>query len=63
MNNRRVILIVMDSVGIGEMPDADEYGDAGASTLGHIAERVPTLSLPNPLPSRSCVYRGRKYKL
>ena len=47
MNNRRVILIVMDSVGIGEMPDADEYGDAGASTLGHIAERVPTLSLPN----------------
>ena len=46
MNNRRVILIVMDSVGIGEMPDADEYGDAGASTLGHIAERVPTLSLP-----------------
>ena len=47
MNNRRVILIVMDSVGIGEMPDADEYGDAGASTLGHIAEREPTLSLPN----------------
>ncbi len=47
MNNRRVILIVMDSVGIGEMPDADEYGDVGASTLGHIAERVPTLSLPN----------------
>lgn len=46
-SGRRAILIVMDSVGIGELPDADEYGDAGASTLGHIAERIPTLSLPN----------------
>jgi phosphopentomutase len=31
----RVVLIVLDSVGIGEMPDAAEYGDAGADTLGH----------------------------
>lgn len=31
----RVILIVLDSAGIGEMPDADEYGDRGADTLGH----------------------------
>ncbi len=46
-NKRRVILIVMDSVGVGELPDAAEYGDAGASTLNHIAERVPALSLPN----------------
>ncbi len=46
-DKKRVILIVMDSVGIGELPDASEYGDAGASTLNHIAERVPTLSLPN----------------
>ncbi len=46
-DKKRVILIVMDSVGIGELPDASEYGDAGASTLNHIAERVPTLLLPN----------------
>ncbi len=43
----RVIWIVLDSVGIGEMPDAAEYGDVGRSTLGHIAEsrplRIPTL--------------------
>ncbi len=44
---RRVIWIVLDSVGIGELPDAAEYGDVGRNTLGHIAEsrplRVPTL--------------------
>ncbi len=34
---RRVIWIVLDSVGIGEMPDAAAYGDAGSDTLGHIA--------------------------
>ncbi len=31
----RVVLVVLDSVGIGEMPDAAEYGDAGSHTLGH----------------------------
>ena len=31
----RVLLVVLDSVGIGEMPDADAYGDSGADTLGH----------------------------
>lgn len=31
----RVVLIVLDSVGIGEMPDAEDYGDKGADTLGH----------------------------
>lgn len=38
---RRVILIVLDSVGIGAAPDAGEYGDAGAATLPHIGEAVP----------------------
>ena len=33
---KRMILLVLDSVGIGAMPDADEWGDAGADTLGHI---------------------------
>ncbi len=42
----RVCLIVLDSVGIGAMPDAAEWGDAGSDTLGHIAENY-NLSLPN----------------
>jgi len=37
----RVIVIVLDSVGIGELPDAGAYGDQGSNTLGHIASRVP----------------------
>jgi phosphopentomutase len=44
----RVIWIVLDSVGIGELPDAAEYGDTGRNTLGHIAEsrplQIPTLA-------------------
>ena len=43
---RRVIWIVLDSVGIGAMPDAADYGDAGSDTLGNIA-RVRALRLPN----------------
>jgi len=43
---KRVIWIVLDSVGIGELPDAAEYGDVGRTTLGHIAESRP-LRLPN----------------
>jgi phosphopentomutase len=43
----RVIWVVLDSVGIGELPDAAEYGDVGRTTLGHVAESralaVPTL--------------------
>src|SRR5271154_123448 len=43
----RVIWIVLDSVGIGGLPDAADYGDVGRNTLGHIAEaralRIPTL--------------------
>ncbi|HEY3381851.1 MAG TPA: phosphopentomutase [Vicinamibacterales bacterium] len=36
----RVIVIVLDSVGIGELPDAADYGDRGSNTLGNIARRV-----------------------
>src|SRR5262245_30558173 len=43
----RVVLVVLDSVGAGEAPDAASYGDAGASTLGHIASAVGGLKLPN----------------
>jgi len=45
-NFRRVTWIVLDSVGIGEMPDAAAYGDSGSDTLGNIA-RQRTLHLPN----------------
>lgn len=43
---RRVTLIVLDSVGIGAMPDAADYGDAGAHTLKHCAEAMGGLRLP-----------------
>ena len=43
----RALLIVLDSVGIGDAPDAARYGDEGANTLGHILERLPQLRLPN----------------
>jgi phosphopentomutase len=62
----RVIWIVLDSVGIGAMPDAGEYGDEGSDTLGHICLRRK-LELPNlsrlglsrikPLPGLCCVER------
>lgn len=42
----RIIWIVLDSVGIGELPDAAQYGDVGRDTLGHIARSRP-LRLPN----------------
>jgi phosphopentomutase len=45
MTIRRVALLVMDSVGVGALPDADEYGDQGSNTLGHIATRIP-LKIP-----------------
>lgn len=44
---KRVILIVLDSVGIGELPDAHLYGDTGANTLGNIALSYPGLHLPH----------------
>ncbi len=44
---RRVLLIVLDSVGIGALPDAGEYGDAGANTLLHVARGVGGLNVPN----------------
>jgi phosphopentomutase len=44
---RAVVLIVLDSVGIGGAPDADEFGDAGSATLPHVAEAVGGIKLPN----------------
>ncbi|WP_113928714.1 phosphopentomutase [Bacillus sp. P14.5] len=44
---KRIHLVVMDSVGVGEAPDAKEFNDEGADTLGHIAERMNGLNMPN----------------
>jgi phosphopentomutase len=43
---RRAAVIVLDACGVGALPDAGCYGDAGANTLGHLAERVGGLRLP-----------------
>lgn len=43
---RKAVLIVLDSVGIGALPDAGQYGDACANTLGRIADAMPDLELP-----------------
>ena len=58
----KIILIVLDSVGIGALPDASKYGDAGANTLGNIAKATKDFNLPNLakfglyqlLPSAGC---------
>ena len=43
----RVFIVVMDSLGVGEMKDSPEFGDAGVNTLGHISEVVESLEMPN----------------
>jgi phosphopentomutase len=62
---RRACVIVLDAVGAGELPDAASYGDAGSSTLQHVADAVGGLELPhlqelglgNVLPLRGCAPR------
>ena len=44
---RRVIWIVLDSVGMGEAPDAADFDDVGCNTIGHIMEAYPDLKIPN----------------
>jgi phosphopentomutase len=74
---RRVFVIVLDACGAGELPDSADYGDAGADTLGHVAEAVGGLDLPvlqrlglgSALPLRGCppaaapVLHGRLHPL
>ena len=43
----RVVMIVMDSLGIGALPDAALFGDNGADTLGHIVDHHPNIQIPN----------------
>lgn len=44
---RRVFVIVLDSLGIGAMPDAEKFGDQDVDTFGHILERMGTIDIPN----------------
>ena len=44
---KRVIVIILDSVGIGELPDAGNYGDTGSNTLANIARAIGGLRLPH----------------
>ena len=44
---KRVAIIVLDSVGIGELPDAAKYGDEGSNTLVNIKKEYPEFSVPN----------------
>jgi phosphopentomutase len=55
---KRVTIIVMDSLGIGALPDAESYGDAGADTLLHILEATPDIAIPNLLSLGLCNIRG-----
>ena len=43
----RIFVIVMDSLGVGEMADSEKFGDVGVNTLGHISESVDTFIIPN----------------
>jgi phosphopentomutase len=47
MKMKRAIIIVLDGVGIGELPDAYKYKDEGSNTIGNIAKTVKNLNLPN----------------
>jgi phosphopentomutase len=43
----KIVFIILDGVGVGEMPDANLYADTGSNTLGNLAENIPTLNIPN----------------
>jgi phosphopentomutase len=45
--NKKVVLIILDSAGVGALPDAKLYGDEGSNTLGNIAKKIGGLHLPN----------------
>ncbi len=46
-NYRRVFVIVLDSLGVGALSDAADFGDEGADTFGHILDKIGTLNIPN----------------
>jgi len=55
---KRVIITVLDSLGIGAMPDAAEFGDEGADTFGHIIKKNPDINIPNLKRLGFCNIKG-----
>ncbi len=55
---KRATIIVLDSLGVGALPDAADYGDKGADTLGHILREYPSLSIPNLRKLGFCNVQG-----
>jgi phosphopentomutase len=47
MKNRRIIVVVLDGVGVGELPDAADFGDVGSNSIANTARAVGGLKLPN----------------
>ena len=43
----RIFVIVLDSLGIGAMPDSEKFGDVGVDTFGHILDKMGKLDIPN----------------
>ncbi len=63
---KRIFTIVVDSLGVGALPDAADYGDAGTDTLGHISQRMDEFCIPNlrklhPLKQVEAVERPMGY--
>ena len=44
---KRIFTVVVDSLGVGALSDAEKYGDAGTDTLGHISQKMESFSIPN----------------
>lgn len=44
---KRIFLVVLDSLGVGAMPDSENFGDVGVDTFGHIAEKMDNFNIPN----------------
>ncbi len=44
---KRIFLVIVDSLGVGAMPDSADFGDVGVNTLGHISEAVESLNIPH----------------
>ncbi len=55
---KRIILIVLDSLGVGELPDAAAFGDTGADTFGHILDRMGEMSIPHLRELGFCNIQG-----
>ena len=43
----RIFVIVLDSLGIGAMPDSEKFGDVGVDTFGHILDKMGSLEIPH----------------